>query len=72
MSVSLGWATLDLGVSIAASAIVALMVLAGGMALEAMPSDASEASASSRANQQNPVMICRDGRDGPQCVAEDS
>ena len=67
-----GRATYELGVSMAASAVVALMVLAGGTALEAMPDEGLGASVAPRADQQSPLVICRDDRHGFRCIPEES
>jgi hypothetical protein len=72
MSVCLGRAIYDLCISTAASAIVAFMVLAGGMALEVMPSDAAETSVSPRVDQRNPLVLCRADREGFRCIPEAS
>jgi hypothetical protein len=72
MSRALGRATYEVRVSVAASAIVALMVLAGGTALELVPVDPAEMSAALRPDQQNSLVMCRDDRFGFRCVAEES
>ncbi|MCC6176772.1 MAG: hypothetical protein IT305_15795 [Chloroflexi bacterium] len=66
------WSALELGVSIAASAVVALMVLAGGMALEMEPSDVIEASVMLDAEKLNPLVVCREDREGVRCIPEAS
>jgi hypothetical protein len=64
--------TNELCVSVVASAIVALMVLAGGAMLEPASDDSTESSATARADQQSPLVMCRDDRVGFRCIPEGS
>jgi hypothetical protein len=72
MTTLLGRATSDLCVSVAASAIVALMVLAGGMALEAMPDDTVVGRAAPGTEEDRALTMCREDRFGYRCIPEES
>ena len=70
MATFLGRATSELCVSIAASAIVALMVLAGGMALESVPGEAAVVRAAPGTEGDHVLVMCREDRFGYRCIPE--
>jgi len=72
MATILGRATSKLCVSIAASGIVALMVLAGGLALEMTPGEASTVRAAPGTEGGHALMMCREDRFGYRCIPEES
>jgi hypothetical protein len=72
MATILGRATSELCVSIAASAIVALMVLAGGLALEMTPGEVAVLGAAPSADGEHALVVCREDRFGYRCIPEDS
>lgn len=72
MATFLGRATSELCVSIAASAIVTLMVLAGGRALEAVPGEAASAWAAPGIDGDSALVMCREDRFGYRCIPEAS
>ncbi len=71
MVIFLGRAISELCVSIAASAIVALMVLAGGLALGTVPGEAAIVGAAV-AEGDDALTVCREDRFGYRCIPEDS
>ncbi len=72
MATYLGRATFELCVSVAASAIVALMVLGGGMALEATPGEAAVVRAAPGTEGDHALTMCREDRFGYRCIPEAS
>jgi hypothetical protein len=72
MTTLLGRATSELCVSVAASAIVALMVLTGGMALEEMPDETVVVRVAPGTEEDHTLMMCREDRFGYRCIPEDS
>lgn len=72
MTTFLGRATSELCVSIAASAIVALMVLAGGVALETVPGETAVVGAAPGVEGDHALVMCREDRFGYRCIPEAS
>ena len=72
MATFLGRATFELCVSVAASAIVVLMVLAGGIALEPTTSEAAVVRAAPGTKGDHALVICREDRFGDRCISEES
>ena len=72
MATFLGRAASELCVSVAASAMVALMVLAGGMALEMLPGEASVVMAAPGTEGDHALVMCREDRFGYRCIPEES
>jgi hypothetical protein len=72
MSLSLGRVAYDLWISIAASAAVTLMVLAGGLALETVPSDSAVVGLAPSTEGEQALLMCREDRFGHRCIPEDS
>ena len=67
-----GRAISELCVSVAASAIVALMVLAGGLALDTIPGETVSAGAAPGADGEHALVVCREDRFGYRCIPEAS
>jgi hypothetical protein len=72
MATFLGRATSEHCVSIVASAIVALMVLAGGMALETTTNEAAIVRAAPGTEKDRALVMCREDRFGYRCIPEAS
>lgn len=72
MATFLGRATSELCVSVAASAIVALMVLAGGIALDTTTSEAAVVRAAPGTEEDRALVMCREDRFGYRCIPEAS
>lgn len=72
MATFLGRATSELCVSVAASAIVALMVLASGRALEAVPGETALLDVVPGTDGESALVMCREDRFGYRCIPEES
>lgn len=65
-------ATSELCVSIAASVIVTLMVLVGGLALETALGEGTAVGAAPGTDQESALVMCREDRFGHHCIPEES
>ena len=72
MATFLARATSELCVSVAASTVMALMVLAGGMALETTPDEAVTVRAAPGTEEDRALVICHYDRHGLTCIPEES
>jgi hypothetical protein len=72
MSTFLERATFEAGVSVVASTMVAVMVLAAGLALETVPGNPTIVWAAPEVDGDSALVMCREDRFGYRCIPEES